>query len=326
MKVGEKIKFIRNLRGMTQKELGLAVGFSASTADIRIRQYEMGKMNPKEDKLELIANALKVPVEALNNIDLDQGSGNTLFNVLFELERNEGLQIRKIDGQFVMSFDPDHPLFDYYSEGLSSWYYARKKFFPTKEDLKDEDKIHDYQIWTQEYPENVIREEEAISSQIKNLHSIAIEKAKRAFSINTVAEYIKLFENMLRCNINLNISVNPLHTGAGNICVRIRLSHAELLELKEPAIKAYADFIALIDYLDKSHQDMIIATNSYNNISYDEYNIISSTLSTALLTVVAQMQEQLRAGTFDDENTQLEYTSSLKQFNIPIKDAIHYSY
>ncbi len=46
MSVGHKIRAIRDLRGMTQKELGIKAGFSAATADIRIRQYESHKMIP----------------------------------------------------------------------------------------------------------------------------------------------------------------------------------------------------------------------------------------------------------------------------------------
>ena len=52
MSVGHKIRAIRDLRGMTQKELGIKAGFSAATADVRIRQYESHKMIPKEDKLK----------------------------------------------------------------------------------------------------------------------------------------------------------------------------------------------------------------------------------------------------------------------------------
>ena len=34
MAIGERIRFIRNLRGMTQKWLGQAVGFPPKTADV----------------------------------------------------------------------------------------------------------------------------------------------------------------------------------------------------------------------------------------------------------------------------------------------------
>ena len=36
MKIGDRIKRIRTMRGMTQKELGLAVGFPTRSADVRI--------------------------------------------------------------------------------------------------------------------------------------------------------------------------------------------------------------------------------------------------------------------------------------------------
>ena len=36
MTVGEKIKFIRNFRDMTQKELGVGIGFDEKGADNRI--------------------------------------------------------------------------------------------------------------------------------------------------------------------------------------------------------------------------------------------------------------------------------------------------
>ena len=38
MAIGERIRFLRNLRGMTQKYLGTAIGFPEKTADIRQAQ------------------------------------------------------------------------------------------------------------------------------------------------------------------------------------------------------------------------------------------------------------------------------------------------
>ena len=51
MTQGERIKYIRNSRKMTQKQLGLLCGFSESTADVRIRQYESNAKAPKQDTL-----------------------------------------------------------------------------------------------------------------------------------------------------------------------------------------------------------------------------------------------------------------------------------
>ena len=60
MAIGERIRFIRNLRGMTQKYLGVQVGLSERTADIRMAQYESGARTPKEDLTNSLAQVLDV--------------------------------------------------------------------------------------------------------------------------------------------------------------------------------------------------------------------------------------------------------------------------
>lgn len=49
MTIGDKIKIIREFRGMTQKELGIELGFSPKTAQIRVAHYETGFRVPKKD-------------------------------------------------------------------------------------------------------------------------------------------------------------------------------------------------------------------------------------------------------------------------------------
>ena len=69
MMIGKRIKNIRKKCGMTQKELGVAVGFNVKSADVRIAQYESGKRKPKEKILTSIANALNVSLKTLDNPD-----------------------------------------------------------------------------------------------------------------------------------------------------------------------------------------------------------------------------------------------------------------
>lgn len=58
MAIGERIRFFRNLRGMTQKYLGMQVGFPEKTADIRMAQYESGSRTPKADLTNKLARFL----------------------------------------------------------------------------------------------------------------------------------------------------------------------------------------------------------------------------------------------------------------------------
>lgn len=64
MTTGERIRFYREQKGMTLKELGEKAGFPKS-GDVRIAQYQSGARVPKADTLEKIAKALDVPVDAL---------------------------------------------------------------------------------------------------------------------------------------------------------------------------------------------------------------------------------------------------------------------
>ena len=104
MAIGERIRFIRNLRGMTQKYLGTLVGFPEKTADIRMAQYEAGTRTPKEDLTKALAGALDVSPLALNVPDIDSYFG--LMHTLFALEDRYGLTIETRDGEFLFRVDP----------------------------------------------------------------------------------------------------------------------------------------------------------------------------------------------------------------------------
>ena len=40
MAIGQRIKYFRNRKGMTQKQLGEQLGFKGKTSDVRMAQYE----------------------------------------------------------------------------------------------------------------------------------------------------------------------------------------------------------------------------------------------------------------------------------------------
>ena len=104
MAIGERIRFIRNLRGMTQKYLGTLVGFPEKTADIRMAQYEAGTRTPKEDLTKALASALDVSPLALDVPDIDSYFG--LMHTLFALEDRYGLTIETRDGEVLFRIDP----------------------------------------------------------------------------------------------------------------------------------------------------------------------------------------------------------------------------
>lgn len=82
--VGKNIRKFRIMRGMKQRELGIAAGFSAGTASIRIAQYENGSRSPKPVLLKRIAESLNVSEDALTTPDLEGAA--SLMHTLFALE------------------------------------------------------------------------------------------------------------------------------------------------------------------------------------------------------------------------------------------------
>ena len=69
MLIGTKIKTIRKLRGMTQKDLGVALGFVEQNAAKRVSQYESNEKIPKDEVVSNITKILKVSPYALLKIN-----------------------------------------------------------------------------------------------------------------------------------------------------------------------------------------------------------------------------------------------------------------
>ena len=103
MAIGERIKRIRLMRGMTLKYLGESVGFPANNADVRMAQYEKGTRTPKADLTEQIADVLGVAPETLDVPNIESYLG--VMHTLFALEDNFGLRIDKLSDEVCIRLD-----------------------------------------------------------------------------------------------------------------------------------------------------------------------------------------------------------------------------
>jgi len=68
---GEYLKELRKKQGMSQKELGVAVGFSENTAQVRIAGYENGTRTPRKAVLKSLFEALNLDGEELAGLIAD---------------------------------------------------------------------------------------------------------------------------------------------------------------------------------------------------------------------------------------------------------------
>ena len=91
MQVGQRIRQARQHRKLTQKELGLMVGFDINTAKVRIAQYELSARTPKEDMRDKLATALKVNPRYFSDANLNDAED--IMFLLFELDNMHKLDL-----------------------------------------------------------------------------------------------------------------------------------------------------------------------------------------------------------------------------------------
>lgn len=131
--IGKRIRYIRKMRNMTMKYLGIVVGLPENSAVIRISQYESGTRTPKADLLRKIANILDVSPDALAVPDLDSVTGvmHTLF-IIEDLYRFRFVLIDSESAELNNAVKEWQRKFDIYTKGeiskehYDSWRYSYK--------------------------------------------------------------------------------------------------------------------------------------------------------------------------------------------------------
>ncbi len=145
MAIGERIHFFRIMRGMTQKYLGMLVGFPERSADVRLAQYETGSRKPKADLTAALAQALDVAPQALDIPDIDSYIG--LMHTLFTLEDIYGLTVSESDGEICLKVSKDKSKnADELLKMLCAWKEQADKL--SAEEISRED----YNQWRYNYP------------------------------------------------------------------------------------------------------------------------------------------------------------------------------
>lgn len=154
MAIGERIRFIRNLRGMTLKKLGKSVGFEDNTADVRMAQYEKGTRTPKADLTAKIAETLDVAPEALAVPNIENYVG--VMHTLFALEDLYGFRIDKLDSEVCIRLDKENGT-EYLTmlEMFNDWQSNAEKY------RKDEITKEEYDNWRYNYPRDTINKKKS---------------------------------------------------------------------------------------------------------------------------------------------------------------------
>lgn len=144
--LGQKIRFYRQIAGMTQKELGAACGVNEST----IRNYELGNRYPDSDTIFEISNALEISPYVLATPDPISAASSLQY--LFSMEKTLDLTPTTIDGKVYLEISSDIDVNDATVAPLSNlkrmfshWATMYEKFI--NEEIDEET----YLLWQAKY-------------------------------------------------------------------------------------------------------------------------------------------------------------------------------
>jgi len=146
MAFGERLRYFRTKRGLTQKMMGILMGYPERSADIRVAQYENGSRYPKDEVIEALAAGLEVSPKALALPDIDSDIG--LLHTMFALEDLYGLRIGTVEGEpFLFVDKKGNTRAEEFYDMLHAWSLEAAKL------EQGEITREEYDRWRYRYPE-----------------------------------------------------------------------------------------------------------------------------------------------------------------------------
>ncbi|MBO4898625.1 MAG: helix-turn-helix transcriptional regulator [Clostridia bacterium] len=113
---GMTLKLCRKYLGLKQKDLGKMLGFSDSTAEIRIAQYESGERKPKKETRLKMCDILGISEGAIKAPLLE--TEKDIVHILMHIDTLCGLKMKKEHGNIYIRFPIECNTIRYYLELL----------------------------------------------------------------------------------------------------------------------------------------------------------------------------------------------------------------
>lgn len=324
MTIGNKIRKIRNLRNLTQAELGSKVNLPGDM----IRKYENNVRTPKKDRLIQIANALEVDTSALSDINIT--SIKDILHILFELDEHYKIDLKKDGNTFSLTFndlEKDAPDLLYF---LDAWYDAKSKFNAELEACKNYntmDAYNKYRIWKSRFPLDLIAKNDKDYLEIKEKYNpLKQQILDKGISVITYTDFALIIEKLLHLGIIIDFFIR-LHS-VDLAVTTISFQKEQLLSLDNNCELVFSEFLCGLDILCKNGIAVKESVHTFDNITYLDYHIYSSPFST-LLNHIKQNKELIISQNYDvntftaslsDGYKLYKHKETLKMFDIPFSD------
>ena len=222
---------------MTLSELGEKVGFSKVTAKVRISQYESGKMIPKADILQKIANGLEVHISALADIDIN--TEEDIIRTLFEFEERLNIEVVRVPGKTSIVFNDDMLPGGMLSTYLYAWASKRNRL--PEYNLADKQSIKqhiDYNVWKANFPNDINRFLNDNLLKVKDKYDekasqLALEKEL----VPTFYDFAEIIMRMIDNGIHPDLSL-------GDRCLIISFMFSEMMSDDKHVSDSFTVFMA----------------------------------------------------------------------------------
>ena len=176
-RIGRRIRAIRVEKGLSQAELGEAMGLTAD----RIQKYENGARKPKFDMLKQFAYVLGVETIALMDPVVSNYIG-AMF-AFFEMEELYELEVKKDGAKYSLQFG--NGITGTMNDYLKEWYEERETVRTRMENATEEEQetiLREYHEWEKTFPKALCDKTEK-----------ALQKARLK---NTIAELQEKLDKM----------------------------------------------------------------------------------------------------------------------------------
>ena len=331
MTLGKKIKEYRLLHDMTQKELGMKIGFSASTADSRIRKYEGDLMAPKSEIRNKLVQALDVDPSALSDIDIR--SIEDVVRTFFFMEEYLGFEIESFNSDQLSLFNKEKT---YYSKWdistLNSymyiWYEQKKNLLNIKND-NQEDSNKEYELWKSRFPRDIYTYWNSLIEKIDAYYTpfvneISNKKTKIVYSSEFIAQIRKLIQSGLEFKVDSEIrDVND-----GYLVLIFKVS--DLLSPKSKEIEIqFTEFLNNLKTL--KEYGMIIDTTAltFTTGNIISYHMLLNPLMKKCGTIQELIQFEKNKASMDEFSIELfniNYDKEFNSSNLNLQEEIEVSY
>ena len=312
MTIGEKIRFIRQFRGITQAELGRRIDLTGD----RIRQYENDVRTPKQEVIDDLAEALNIDSSFLvdHNIDKDID----IIQVLFELEDRYKLDLQKTDEGYSLNIpNTSSPLPHSLLTYLDYWYNVRQNATPKLNDTKEEmdSKISNYKEWKYQFPGNfytpAYEEYKKLISEIQckiMMNCIVIRDTDIPMKYSG---FIELIKDMLEAKIDMIFAKEESHEGE-SLLVSIKYSQFESFSSKQLIL--FAKFMKVMELFEDHHGDCFVSSHDYREDSFLDYYINEFYIH-EMLNLFLIIQANTKTNSLQKLDSIEEYSKHLEIYN-----------